>query len=309
MASRVLSTSEGTQQHHDFGPTEWTLFAVPPLIWGCSFLLIAIGIDSFSPAVVTAGRVLFGAVALGLFPAARRRLPSTEWPRLVFVSFTWMIIPFSCFSLAEQWINSSLAGMLNGAMPLFTAAIATVMLRRLPGRVQLLGLAIGFAGVIAVMWPALGDGSSSSTSGVLLVLLAVFCYGLAANVSVPLQQEYGTLPVVFSAQLIAFVVLTPFAIVGLGGSEFAWDATAAVIALGMLGTGVAFVAMGRLIVRVGATRGAVAVYFVPVVAVIAGVAFRDEHVEALSIVGMAVVVVGAILTSRADRARAIATAD
>ncbi|MET1001303.1 MAG: DMT family transporter [Acidimicrobiia bacterium] len=309
MASRVLSTSEGTQQHHDFGPTEWALFAVPPLIWGCSFLLIAIGIEDLAPSVVTAGRVLFGAVALGSFPAARRRLPRAEWPRLAFVSFTWMIIPFSCFSLAEQWIDSSLAGMLNGAMPLFTAAIATVMLRQLPGRVQLIGLGIGFAGVLAVMWPALADGSSSSTSGVLLVLLAVFCYGLAANVSVPLQQTYGTLPVVFSAQLIALAVLAPFALVGVGGSDFTLDATVAVVALGVLGTGVAFVAMGNLIVRVGATRGAVAIYFVPVVSVVAGVVFRDETVAALSLVGMAVVVVGAMLTSRADRARAIATAD
>ena len=119
MASRVLSTAEGTQQHHDFGPTEWALFAVPPLIWGCSFLLIAIGIDHFAPSVVTARPHRCSARwHSGSFPAARRRLPRAEWPRLAFVRCTWMAIPFSCFSLAEQWIDSSLAGMLNGAMPL-----------------------------------------------------------------------------------------------------------------------------------------------------------------------------------------------
>ena len=94
----------------------------------------------------------------------------------------------------------------------------------------------------------------------------------------------------------------PFGIFGLGRSHFAWSATAAVAALGALGTGVAFIAMGNLLVRVGAARGAVAVYFVPIVAVIAGVVFRDEHVAALSLAGMALVVVGAVLTSRGGSA-------
>jgi drug/metabolite transporter (DMT)-like permease len=297
----MLTTSAGTQEHHDFGPLEWGLFAVPPLLWGCSFLFIAIGLEHFSPMVVTAGRLVFGAVVIGCVPAARRRLPRHAWSRVILVAATWMAIPFSCLSIAEQWIDSSLAGMLNGAMPLATAAIATLMLRRMPARTQLTGLAVGFAGVVAVMWPALRDGSSSSTTGVLLVLFAITCYGLAANISVPLQQEHGTLPVIFQAQLVAIAMTAPFAIGGLGSSELALDSTLAVAALGALGTGVAFVAMGALIVRVGATRGSVAVYFVPVVAVVAGVLFRDEHVEVLSVVGMCIVVVGAFMASRAAR--------
>ena len=299
--ARVLSTAEGTQQHHDFGPAEWALFAVPPLIWGCSFLLIAVGLDHFAPTVVTMLRIAFGAVTLAVLPAARRSIPMRELPRLAFVAATWMAIPFSCFSLAEQWINSSLAGMLNGAMPLMTATIAAVLLRRAPGRVQVAGLTIGFAGVVAVMWPALRDGSSSSITGVLLCLLALLCYGFAANVSVPLQQQYGTLPVIFRAQLLALLMTAPFGIVGIGHSSFGWGSLAAVVALGSLGTGVAFVAMGALLVRVGAARASVAIYFVPVVAVIAGVVFRDEHIAALSLVGMVFVVLGAVLTSRADR--------
>jgi drug/metabolite transporter (DMT)-like permease len=303
MAARVLSTAEGTQQHHDFGPVEWGLFAVPPLIWGCSFLLIAIGLDDFSPAVVTMLRISFGALTLATIPAARRSLPRHTWIRLAVVAATWMAIPFSFFSLAEQWIDSSLAGMLNGAMPLMTAGIAALLLRRLPGPVQIAGLTIGFAGVVAVMWPALRDGSSSSATGVLLVLLAVLCYGFAANVSVPLQQQYGTLPVIFHSQLFALLMTAPFGLAGIGRSSFGWSSLAAVVALGALGTGVAFVAMGALLVRVGAARASVAVYFVPIVAVVAGVVFRDEHIAALSLAGMVVVVVGAVLTSRADRRR------
>jgi len=299
----VLSTNEGTRQHHDFSPTDWLLFAVPPLVWGFSFLLIAVGIDHFAPSVVTAGRIAFGALALAPFPAARRPVPRAEWPRILVVSATWMAIPFMAFSVAEQWIDSSLAGMLNGAMPLVAALVASALLRRLPARAQVAGLGVGVAGVALVMWPALADGSSSSTSGVLLVLLAVFCYGIATNVSVPLQQQYGPLAVTFRSQLGALAMTAPFALfgIGAGGSELSWEATAAVAVLGALGTGIAFVALGALLARVGASRGAVAVYFVPVVAIAAGVLFRGEQVHALSLVGVVLVVLGAALTSRAAR--------
>jgi drug/metabolite transporter (DMT)-like permease len=97
----------------------------------------------------------------------------------------------------------------------------------------------------------------------------------------------------------------PFALVGIGGSTFSWSALAAVATLGAFGTGLAFVALGALLGRVGASRASVAVYFVPVVAVIAGVVFRDEHVAALSLVGMALVVAGAALTGRGSARPAI----
>lgn len=304
----MLSTTEGTRHEHAFGAVEWGLFAVPPLIWGCSFLFIAVAIEDFAPSVVTAGRVCFGALAIGVLPSARPGIARADWPRVLFLSATWMAIPFACFSVAEQWIDSSLAGMLNGAMPLTTAAVATAMLRRLPGPRQFLGLVVGFAGVTVVMLPALDDDASSSTSGVLLVLLAVVCYGFAANVSVPLQQRYGPVPVLFRSQLGALAMTAPFALSGIGDSTFDGGALAAVVALGALGTGVAFVTLGALLARVGAARGSVAVYLVPVVAVVAGVVFRDEQVAALSLVGMALVAAGAFLTSRAERRPASAPA-
>lgn len=297
----MLTTNEGTHDQHDFAALDWLLFSIPPLIWGCSFLLIAVGIDHFAPSVVTAARIAFGALALVAFPAARRPVPARELPRIAVVSATWMAIPFMCFSVAEQWIDSSLAGMLNGAMPLATAVVATLMLRRLPGPRRLAGLTVGFGGVVLVMWPAIDDGDSSSATGVALVLLAVACYGLATNVSVPLQQAYGPLAVTFRAQLGALAMTAPFAAFGLGDSEGSWEGLAAVAALGALGTGIAFVALGALLARVGAARGSVAVYLVPVVAVLAGVVFRDEHVAALSLLGMVVVAAGAVLTSRAER--------
>jgi drug/metabolite transporter (DMT)-like permease len=118
---------------------------------------------------------------------------------------------------------------------------------------------------------------------------------------VPLQHRYGTLAVVWRAQTVAIVLTAPYGIVGLWSSSFEAKPVAAVVALGAFGTGLAFLAAGTLIGRVGATRGSVLAYIIPVVSLVLGVVLRDEHVEALAIAGLGFVLVGAWLTSRAGR--------
>ena len=130
--------------------------------------------------------------------------------------------------------------MLNGAMPIFTAVIASVMLRRLPKGAQLLGLVVGFGGVIAISAPSLGEGESQAL-GVALVVLATLFYGFAVNIAAPLQQKYGSLPVMSRMLVLATLWTTPYGVFGLTNSSFAWESLAAVAAVGVLGTGVAFV--------------------------------------------------------------------
>jgi drug/metabolite transporter (DMT)-like permease len=211
-----------------------------------------------------------------------------------------MAAPLLLIAIGQQWIDSSLAGMVNGALPIFATVTAALLLRRLPAGRQLAGIAIGFVGVIAVLWPAAGDADATAL-GASLVLLAVLCYGVAVNLAVPLQQRYGALPVLLRAQMFALVLLVPAALVSLPSSEFAWSSALAVAVLGSFGTGLAFVAMTTLVGRVGATRGSVAIYFLPVVAIALGVVFRDETVAAISLVGTGLVLAGAYLTSRRER--------
>ena len=279
---------------------DWSLLATAALIWGSSFLFIAEGLEVFDPGLVTFLRIAFGTAVLSAVPAARTPVPREHFGRLLLLAITWMAVPFMCFSLAEQWIASSLAGMLNGAMPILTAIVATALLGRLPGRRQIFGVAVGFAGVVAVSVPALDGGDAGSWAGVGLVLLAVSCYAVAANIAVPLQQAHGALPVLWRTQLLALVISAPLGVVGVPGSSFAWSSAFAVVALGVFGTGLAFVAATTLFGRVGATRGSVAVYFVPVVAIVAGAVFRNEEIAALSIVGALLVLIGAALASRAE---------
>ena len=294
----VLSTSVGTHRGA-FAASDWALFASIGAIWGSSFLLIAIGLDAFEPGLITWMRVLFGAATLWLVPAARLPLDRDDRARLVALSLLWVGVPFTLFPLAQQWISSGLTGLLNGSLPIFATTIGALMLRRLPGRAQAIGLFVGFAGVAAIAAPSLAEGSSEAL-GVVFVLVAVACYGVAINIAAPLTQRYGALPVMGRMLGLAAIWTAPFGLVGLAGSSFDWGSLAAIAALGALGTGLAFVLMGRLVARVGSARASFATYLIPVVALVLGAVFLDETVRALSIAGIALVIAGALLASRKE---------
>lgn len=296
--SGLPSTAVGTNRDA-FGASEWGLLAAIALIWGSSFLFMAIGLESFRPGVVTLARVGLGAATLALVPAARRGIERSDVGRVALLGVIWIGIPLSLFPIAQQWIDSSVAGMLNGAVPITSVVWATVLLRALPGWRQLGGLAIGFVGVMAISLPEVVD-SSATAVGTFLVIVAIVLYGLATNVAVPLQQKYGALPVLFRAQLAALVIVVPYGLLEVRGSTWSWSAALAMIPLGMLGTALAFVFMATLVGRVGGPRGAIAIYFVPVVAIVLGVAFRDETIAPLAAMGVVLVLAGAWVASRRE---------
>jgi drug/metabolite transporter (DMT)-like permease len=294
----LISTAQGTSRQA-FGPTEWGLLAFAAGVWGSSFLLIAIGLDAFAPGVVTFLRILFGMLGLAAVPAARVPIDREDWPRVALIGLTWMALPLSLFPIAQRYVDSSVAGMINGSVPLFTALIAAALLQILPARRTATGLLVGFGGVVAISLPSL-RGADASPLGVGLLLVAVVFYGLSANLAVPLQQKYGGLPVMWRVQLCALALTLPYGLASVPSSGFAWSSLAAVVVLGFLGTGWAFVAMTNLMGRAGAPRGSVAIYLTPVVAITLGVAFRAETVAGLALVGMVLVLLGAWLTSRSE---------
>jgi drug/metabolite transporter (DMT)-like permease len=284
------------QETTHFATRDWLMLAGVSLTWGASFLFIDVGLEHFAPALVAFGRVAFGALTLSALPGVRQPVPRSEWPLIGAMAVTWMAIPFTCFAIAQQWIDSSLAGMINAATPLFVALVAAGAVRQLPTRMQATGLVIGFTGVVAVSLPSIGEGSSAL--GVALVLLAALLYGFAFNIAAPLQRRYGALPVIWRAQLVAVVLMLPFAIVGATQSSFGWDSLVAVAALGSLGTALAFFWFTTLIGRVGSTRGSVAIYLVPIVAILLGAGLLDETIHAAALLGTVLVLAGAYITSR-----------
>jgi drug/metabolite transporter (DMT)-like permease len=295
---RLPATATGTNLGA-FGSTEWLLLGSIAVMWGSSFFFMAIGLESLRPGVVTLARIGLGAVALGLVRRSRQPVDRADLPRIALLGIIWMGVPLTLFPIAQQWIDSSIAGILNAGMPLTTAAWATLLLRRAPGPRQLVGLAVGFLGVVVVFLPQAAE-SRTNALGSALVVLAVLLYGLAANVAVPLQQRYGSLPVLWRTQLAALVLVLPFGLVSLPDSTFAWGPVLAMIPLGVLGTGLAYALMATLVGRVGGPRGTVAIYFVPLVAILLGVVVRGEAIGPAAVGGTALVLVGAWLTSRGE---------
>jgi drug/metabolite transporter (DMT)-like permease len=283
-----------------FAAIDWALLAGVAAMWGSSFLFIDVGVDHLRPELLALLRLAFGVATLAAIPAARRAVPRSSWPAIALLGVVWMAVPFMLFPVAQQWIDSSLAGMLNAAAPLFTAVIAALMARRLPPARQQLGLLIGILGVVAVSWPYLG-GAHATAVGAGLMLLATLLYGVAFNLAAPLEERHGALPVIWRAEIVALVLVAPAGLASVPDSSFAWSSLLAVAALGCLGTALAFAAFTTLVGRVGSTRASVTVYFLPPVAIALGALARDEAIAAASLLGAGFVVAGAYLTSRNER--------
>lgn len=299
---KFLATSHGTNREA-FTLKDWGLFVSLALIWGSSFLFMAIGLDAFHPGVVTLIRVTLGAGFLALIPRARAtRIDREDWSKVITLAAIWVAIPFTLFPIAQQWVDSAIAGMLNGATPIFTAVIATALLRSLPGPMQIAGLVLGFGGILAIALPSAGGGSTAAV-GVALILTATVGYAISLNMVPPLQQKYGSLPLMARIEWIALIMVIPFGVAGIPQSTFAWSSLLAVAAVGILGTGLAFILMGNLAGSVGATRASFLTYLVPVVALVLGVVFRNEVISTVAIVGVGLVIAGALLASRRETRR------
>lgn len=295
---RLISTTEGTHRGA-FSTLDWALLAGVALVWGSSFVFIEIALDSLQPGVITWGRIFLGFLTLSAFPAARRPVDRSGWPRLILLSITWTSFPFLLFPIAQQHIDSALAGMLNALSPLFGAAIAALLLRKLPRRAQLLGLLVGFIGAVLISLPALEEGGSNAL-GIAMVVTATASYGLSFNLAAPLQQRYGGPAVLWRLMGVATLTTFPFAVGGFSTARWGLAAILTVGSLGVLGTGLAYVAMTLLVGRVGATRGGVAIFFLPVVAIILGIVILSERVLPVQLVGTAMILAGASVVSRSE---------
>lgn len=294
-----LATSEGTSAAA-FDSRDWGLLLVVALIWGSSFLWIAIGLDSMSAPAVAFLRVALGGLALALYRPARRPVDRHALPIIALVGLLGNAGPALLFAVAQQSVESSVAGMINAATPLAVLVFSIAMLKRSPGPKQVWGLLIGFVGVAFMAAPSV-VGANAQPVGVLLLLLAVCGHGFSNNLVVPLQQAYGAAPVIMRAQLIGAVALAPWGLPETIGSRPTTGSIAAVAFLGIVGTGIARALSATLIGRTGASRAALITYLIPIVAIILGVLFRNETIEAIEIAGTVVVLGGAFLTTRSQR--------
>ena len=192
-----------------------------------------------------------------------------------------------------------MTGMLNGANPLFTVIVASLIARRAPAASVLVSLAIGMAGTVLIAIPAVGEGQSS-TIGLVMIMLALLSYGVALNVARPLQQKYGGTAVIWRGQFAGMSLTAPLGIPEVLQAQWSPVPLLCLIALGALGTGVAYVAMATAAGRFGAARASGTTFLIPVVALALGVVLRHDRVEPISVTGCLVCLTGAWLMKRAS---------
>lgn len=268
--------------------------------WGSSFLFIKIGLEGLSPVQVVIGRMVIGALTLGLMCAiTRHRLPAEPvvWAHLTVVTMLLCVIPFTLFAYAEQHVSSALASIYNATTPLMTMGVALVALPQERLTIdRLIGLLTGFAGVLIVLapWRGLGDAGALAQGA---CLLATACYGMALVYLRRFVSPRGlaALPVA-TTQIGLGAVLLLFAapVVATGTVAITGRVVVGVVALGAFGTGLAYVWNTNIVASWGATRASSVTYLTPLIGVALGALLLSEKISWNQPLGATVVVAGVI---------------
>lgn len=291
--------------------TSWLpAYLVLACIWGSSFLSMKIGLESLTSIGVALVRTSLGAGTLVLLSLVRREPvvpPRETWKHLLFLGFLLNTVPFALFAYGETHISSILAGIINAVTPLTTlVAILVAFPEEHPTRERMVGLGIGFVGVLVVLgiWRGLGQGE---WPGIVACLLAVCCYGLGFPYMRRhlVGRDYAPVALATGQVACGALLLLPLGIAtGVQHAEPDWRVVTAMLALGCLGSGIAYVLNLRVLSAAGSTTASTVTYLTPVVAVILGVAFLDESPHWNEPVGAVVVVVGAAVAQGRLRRRA-----
>jgi drug/metabolite transporter (DMT)-like permease len=287
-------------------------FVLLALTWGASFLFIKIGLDGLSPTQVVLGRLVTGAVALAVISAVtRQRLPRglAVWAHLAVVAVLLCVVPFLLFAWAEQHVDSGLASIYNATTPLMTMLVAVVALPgERPTRLGLVGLAVGFAGVIVVLapWQGLAGGSLTAQAA---CLLATFCYGLAFVYIRRFISPLGLPAVAVTTVQVgigAVLMLLAAPFVATAPVHLTWAVVVSVAVLGVAGTGLAYVWNTNVVAGWGATNASTVTYLTPIVGVGLGSVVLGELPSWNEPVGAVIVLLGMALLQTRGRAPLVA---
>jgi drug/metabolite transporter (DMT)-like permease len=285
------------------------------LIWGAAFLFIKLAVRDMSPATLVLSRALLGAFTLGLIFAARRQTPFPAGTRARLLPFLTMavvgsLLPWVAIAFGEQSISSALASILNATTPLWTAVLAYwVTPAERPSRLNYLGVAIGFLGTGILIAPDLiGQPLRATTIGTLAVTVAACSYAVAALVQRRRLRGVSPLQVGFWQLTLTAPLAFALALPTIGSTHLRLPSIAAMVFLGVGGSGIGFLLYYFMMNTLGATRATTVTFLLPVTAVFWGASLLNEAITIPILAGMVVILLGVFLASRPRRPAAV-TAD
>jgi len=298
-------------------------FTALAFIWGSSFLLMKVGLRSLAPLQISGLRILSGAtVLLLLLTAARGRLPRDRriWGHLMVTGFFLGSLPFSLFALGEERVSSALAGIGNSITPIATVLFSLLLKHDKIEARKIVGVLIGFVGVLVILQPWESQGRPDLL-GFGMTLVAGTSYGVgwtytkrflikadfggltlpAAQMLTSAGQMLVALPIWWLTQRTRLSLAAPWSLhANTDGGSVLWPVLA-VLALGVIGTGIAMSFQYDVVRAAGPTVGASVTYLIPVVSVALGVLVLHERLQWPQFVGAAVVLTAAVLIGRSRR--------
>lgn len=273
-------------------------------MWGPSFLFIKVAVEDIPPLTLVLGRVAIGATFLSIvLVSQRRKLPNDRllWRHLAVVALLHNALPWVLLSWGEQYIDSALASILNGTTPLFTIVLAHFLVQgdRMTAS-KVMGVLLGFVGLFLLILPSLAGGVQASTWGLLAVTIAAALYGVAIIYSRNHLRGLPPLVAPTSQLLLATLFMFPVAMI----VDRPWTlpapstaALASLVALGILGTGLAFIIYYRLIETANPTYISMVTYVIPIFGVILGVLILNEQLTWYALAGFALILLGVMVVN------------
>ena len=310
-----MATGNGTEAAPQL--YDWLLFAAIVTIGGSAFAMIRTAVETVPPVIITVARLWIGAIFLyAVMKRAGRRLPplfdswrpinlNAQWRWMIAISVIGYVMPFMMFPLAQQHIDSGLAGIYMAFMPIWTVALAFLFAGESLSMRKIIGVVMGFSGVVILIGPsAFGEAAGSDVTAQIMLLAATLGYAAAA---VATRRAPAIRPRVFAAGTViaSAIIATPTLLfVDLRVADWSALGIANVVGLGLGPTGVGGILLIILIQRVGAGFMAFANYLTPLWAVVLGAAIFGERLSLNAFVALAVILAGvAISQARRKRTR------
>jgi drug/metabolite transporter (DMT)-like permease len=268
-------------------------------IWGASFLFTRMGAADFGPAALAFVRVAVAALFLLPVLMWRRQGPAlrTHWKPIAIVGLLNSALPFAAFAFAALSITAGLSSIFNATTPLWAALIAWLWLRDRLTPLRVVGLAIGFAGVLWLAWDKASFKPGGTGWAVVACLAATLCYGLAASFAKRHLQGVPPLATATGSQTSAAIALAVPALLW-------WPTTAppaaawwTALALGVVCTGVAYILYFRLIANVGPANAISVTFLIPMFGVLWGWLFLDESLTWVMLAACGVILAGTALVT------------
>ena len=280
-------------------PRAWWLFALSSAIWGVPYLFIRVAVDAgVPPGFIAWSRVTLGAALLLPFALRRGALHGLRGRGGAIAAYAAceIAVPFTLISIGERYISSSLTAILIATMPLFVALLsARLSPADKPSGLRLLGLVIGLGGVVALLGVDVA-GRRDELLGAALVLVATLGYAAAPIIVSRRLADLDPLGPVAASLIVSAVVLLP-AVFASPPHAIPAPALWAIAVLGVICTAAGLVVFFQLIAEAGPSRASVITYVNPLVAVLLGVVVLDEHLGAMSVAGLVLILGGSWLST------------